>query len=102
MLRWRRINRKVHYWVAVITATPLLAIIGSGVLLQIKKQCEWVQPATICSIGGTPEITFGRMLEIARSVPEVRVLEWEDIDRLDTRPGKGIIKIRCKNHGKYR
>ena len=23
---------------------------------------------------------------------------WEDIDRLDVRPGKGIIKVRGKNH----
>ncbi len=22
---------------------------------------------------------------------------WEDVDRLDVRPGKGMLKVRCKN-----
>lgn len=98
MLKWHRINRKIHYWAAIITALPLLVIIGSGLLLQIKKQCDWVQPATMRANGAAPEIMLARVLEIAQSVPEAQVLDWKDIDRLDVRPGKGILKIRCKNH----
>jgi hypothetical protein len=38
------------------------------------------------------------MLEVAGTVPEAQINEWDDINRLDVRPGKGIIKIRAKNN----
>jgi hypothetical protein len=38
-------NRKVHYWASILVALPLLVIIGSGALLQVKKHWSWVQPA---------------------------------------------------------
>jgi hypothetical protein len=31
-------NRKVHYWGAIIIALPVLIIISTGLLLQMKKQ----------------------------------------------------------------
>jgi hypothetical protein len=30
-------------------------------------------------------------------VPKAQVESWDDIDRLDVRPGKGMLKVRCKN-----
>jgi hypothetical protein len=30
-------------------------------------------------------------------VPEAQVETWNDIDRLDGRPGKGMLKVRCQN-----
>jgi hypothetical protein len=38
-------NRKFHYWAAIVVALPVLVIIGSGLLLQMKKQAAWVQLA---------------------------------------------------------
>ena len=38
------LNRKVHYWASFIAAIPLLVMIGSGLLLQVKKHWTWVQP----------------------------------------------------------
>jgi len=93
-----KLNRKLHYWAAIITALPLLIILGSGILLQLKKQSSWIQPKTMRTNAGTPGITFPQILEIARSTPQAKVKSWSDIDRLDVRPDKGIIKIRCKNH----
>jgi len=37
-------------------------------------------------------------LDAAKSVPEAEVKSWDDIDRIDIRPDKGIAKIRSNNH----
>ena len=38
-------TRKLHRWGALLTALPLLIVIVSGLLLQVKKQIPW-GPAT--------------------------------------------------------
>ncbi len=91
-------NRKLHRWGALLTALPLLIIITSGVFLQLKKHWGWVQPPTLK--GSHPElaIPWPRVLEVAQSVPEAEVDSWDDIDRLDVRVGRGMLKVQCKNH----
>ena len=37
------------------------------------------------------------ILTAARSDPSAAVQSWGDIDRLDVQPGKGIVKVQCKN-----
>ena len=44
-----------------------------------------------------PAIGLERIFEVARSVPEAEIESWEDVDRLDVRPGEGVVKVRCKN-----
>lgn len=91
-------HRKLHRWGALIAALPLLIIIGSGLFLQLKKDWSWVQPPTLH--GSNPElaIPWARVLEVAQSVPEAGVKTWDDIDRLDVRIGRGMLKVQCKNH----
>ena len=38
-----------------------------------------------------------KILQAARGVPEAKVATWDDIDRLDVRPGKGIFKVQAKS-----
>ena len=76
---------------------PIIVVIGSGLLLQVKKQFTWIQPKTISGDSITPELSFVDILKIAQSVPESGIDEWADVDRLDIRPGKGVIKIRAEN-----
>ena len=91
-------SRKTHRWGAVICALPLLLVIGTGVLLQLKKQMPWVQPPTQRGTDKTgPQLSFEEVLSAARNVPEAEIKDWSDIDRLDVRPGKGIVKVRAKN-----
>lgn len=92
-----RLNRKIHYWGAIISALPVLIIIGSGIVLMFKKDVAWIQPPTAKAEGGEPSIGFARILEAASSVPGAGITSWDDIDRLDVRPGKGIIKVRAEN-----
>jgi uncharacterized iron-regulated membrane protein len=90
-------NRKLHRWGAIVVALPVAVVIVTGVILQLKKNSGWIQPPT--KNGTSQELTIGfdRILEVARSVPEAEVQTWDDVDRLDVRPSKGMVKVRCKN-----
>lgn len=39
-----------------------------------------------------------QILDAARTVPEAKIATWADIDRLDVRPGKGMVKVAGVNH----
>jgi hypothetical protein len=97
-INWRILTRKTHYWGAAIIAAPVAVIIGSGLLLQLKKHVAWIQPPTQRGAAGPPAITFDAILEAAKSVPEAAVSGWEQIDRLDVQPQRGLIKIHATNH----
>lgn len=90
-------NRKIHRWGAILTAAPMLVVIATGVFLQLKKDWGWVQPPTVR--GSTQELalSFDEVLEAVRAVPEAEIAGWDDVDRLDVRPGKGMLKVRANN-----
>jgi len=89
--------RKLHKWGGVLAALPLLVIVASGLLLQFKKDAAWIQPPPVAGAGGAPSISFARILETARSVPEAGISGWDDIERLDVHPDKGMVKVRGRN-----
>lgn len=93
------LTRKLHRWGAVIFAIPIITVIVSGLLLQVKKQVEWVQPPTQKgdSSNKTPQHGWSDILEIVRGVEAAKIEDWDDIDRLDMRPSKGIVKVRSNN-----
>ena len=86
-------NRKLHRWGAALVALPFLVVIATGLLLQVKKQVTWVQPKEHKGSGVEPRIGFDVLLAAARAVPQANVRGWEDIDRIDVRPGKGLVKV---------
>ncbi len=91
-------SRKLHRWGAVATLVPLAFIIGAGLLLQVKKQLTWVQPATMRGeSSGEPAIAFAELLDVVRGVPEAEVVSWDDIDRVDVQPGRGMAKVLSAN-----
>lgn len=87
----------MHRWGALICCVPLLLVISTGLLLQVKKQVAWVQPPTINAGHSTMAITWDQMLESARMDSNADIDSWSDVDRLDVRPGKGVVKIRSRN-----
>ncbi|MFH1725675.1 MAG: PepSY-associated TM helix domain-containing protein [Elusimicrobiota bacterium] len=89
-------NRKIHRWVAIGFSAPILIILVSGILLQLKKHVDWIQPPSRRGAGTVPRVGFDAILEAARTVPAARIEGWEDIDRLDVRPGRGIVKVQAK------
>ena len=87
------LNRKVHYWASFAAALPLAIMIGSGLLLQSKKHWSWVQPAEIRGTGSAPAIDLEGILASVKQVPELDVRSWDDVNRLDVRPGRGMVKV---------
>ncbi len=79
-------------------AIPLLVVIGSGIALQLKKELAWIQPPTMKGQGPTMTLGLDEVLAIAGSEPDAEIVSWNDVDRLDVRPDKGIVKVRAVNH----
>ena len=98
MPNFRIWNRKLHRWGAIATALPFLVVLGTGLLLQLKKQLTWVQPAEQRTANRVPSVSMQQIFDAASSVPQTEIRSWDDIDRLDVRPGKGIVKVAAVNH----
>ncbi len=96
-MKFSKLNRVIHRWGSITALLPIAVIIVSGIILQLKKESSWIQPSTQKGSGRVPTLGFDRVLAVVKSVPEAEVLSWDDIDRLDVRPGKGMLKVRCKN-----
>ena len=96
-MKLSKLSRVLHRWGSLIALLPITIIVSSGIILQLKKVSPYIQPPTQRGAGTEPAIGFERILEVARTVPEAEIESWEDIDRLDVRPGKGVVKVQCKN-----
>jgi uncharacterized iron-regulated membrane protein len=86
--------RKIHYWGAILSALPLLVMIGAGLLLMVKKEIPWIQPPT--QRGAAAELPTASLTDLfaaARSAEQAGFTDWRDLDRVDIKPGKGVIKF---------
>jgi uncharacterized iron-regulated membrane protein len=90
-------NRKIHHWGSIAIALPLVIVLVTGVLLLLKKDLDWIQPPTIKGEQKGLALEFDQILAIARTVPEADIDTWDDVDRLDVRPGRGMLKLRAEN-----
>ena len=99
MRKWhsRRDTRKIHRRGAFLVSLPFLIVIISGLLLQVKKEVEWIQPSTEEVAIDTLALSFSDILRISQSVEEAHISRWSDINRLDVRPDKGVVKVRSEN-----
>jgi uncharacterized iron-regulated membrane protein len=91
------LNRRIHYWASFIVAVPLLVMIASGLLLQSKKHWAWVQPVEQRGTGTVPTIDLDGILTSLKTVPGMRVEGWHDVNRLDVRPARGVVKAWLMN-----
>ncbi len=91
-------SRSIHNWGAILIAAPLIIVLITGVLLLLKKELQWVQPATVKQEQVSElNLGFEQVLEIATTVPEANIKSWDDVSRLYFRPDKGIIKVQGNN-----
>lgn len=97
-MKFNLLNRKVHYWASIAVAVPILIVIVSGLLLQTKKQFVWIQPPELRGAGKNPSLSLPQVLEISRTVSEAEIKTWDDINRIDARPSRGILKVTAKNN----
>ena len=96
-MQYRRISRHFHLWAALVILAPVLVVISTGILLQVKKEFDWIQPSTQKVANPSLAISFEQILAAASTVEPAQIKSWEDIDRLDVRPDKGIVKIQSNN-----
>jgi uncharacterized iron-regulated membrane protein len=92
-MKLKILTRRVHYWASIAIAAPLLVIVCTGLLLQVKKSVAWVQPAEQRGSGSVPALSLPEILAICRGVPEAGILEWSDAPRVEFRPARGIVKV---------
>ena len=95
---WNKWTRKTHYWGSFVIILPISIVITTGILLQLKKEINWIQPPN--SKGGhnnAPTISFDNILASVKTADEANITSWDDVDRLDVRIDKGIVKVRGKN-----
>ena len=96
-MRASYMNRKIHRFASILAALPILVIVLSGIALQFKKESDWIQPPAATGSRPNPTIGFDVILKAAQSVPQAKIRSWDDVDRLDVRPAKGLVKVRAKN-----
>jgi len=92
-VRLNVLTRRIHYWVTLGIALPVAVIIGTGVLLQVKKQWTWVQPTEIRGTGTVPTIDLEGIVAAVRTAPGVSAAGWDDIKRMDIRADRGLAKV---------
>jgi hypothetical protein len=89
--------RKLHYWTSIAIALPASILLASGLLLQAKKHWNWVQPPEQRGSVSAPRITTDSVLGSVVAVPALGVRDWDDVNRIDFRPGKGVAKVWLQN-----
>lgn len=92
-----KLNRILHRWGSIIISLPVLLVIVTGILLLLKKEFAWIQPSTVKGSSQELRLGFDQILEAAKGVPEAEISSWDDVDRMDVRPGKGLVKVQAVN-----
>ena len=94
---WKIQLRKIHYWSTPIVLLPFFLVLGTGILLLLKKDLEWIQPSSAKTSGLPLQVSFEDVLINLKQVDTLKVQSWKDVSRLDVRPKNSLIKIRLKN-----
>lgn len=94
-MKAQKLFRKIHHWGSFIVAIPLIIMIGAGILLMLKKQVEWIQPQSQKGIERSivPMASMQDLFDAASTVEKAGFTSWEQLERADLKPGKGIIKF---------
>jgi len=87
------LTRRIHYWLAIVAALPVLVIVASGLLLQLKKQIAWVQPPERRAPAREHRLSLPEILAICRTVPQAGIRDWSDVHRIDVRPSRHALKV---------
>jgi hypothetical protein len=72
-------------------------MIATGILLHLKKDVAWIQPPELRGTGDRPGIPFEAALAACRTVPGAGVETWRDIQRIDVRPSRGMMKVLARS-----
>ncbi len=90
--------RSIHKWIGISVALFMLITSTTGVLLGWKKNVELLQPATQkgSSLAFAEWTSFDKVARAALLAIDSVAGRTIEIDRMDVRPDKGIIKVTFK------
>jgi len=94
------ILRKVHHWGSLFIMVQMGLVIGAGLLLMLKKEVSWIQPSTETGIEreAVPALGMDALFDVAANIPELEVDAWDQLARVDVKPGKGVVKFVAQNN----
>ncbi|MBK5910622.1 hypothetical protein CCR85_03830 [Rhodothalassium salexigens] len=91
--------RKFHHWSSVIVAVPVIIMTVTGILLLLKKDIAWIQPSSQRGTAvGVPTQSLDTLFAAAAGVERAGLDHWNALDRVDIKPGKGIVKFIGENN----
>jgi uncharacterized iron-regulated membrane protein len=90
-------SRSWHRWAAIVVLAPALLIFATGILLHFKKVVPWIQPTEHRGTGTEPVISMEALLAAAVTAPEAGIAGWDDVARIDLRPGRGVAKVQARS-----
>jgi uncharacterized iron-regulated membrane protein len=95
----KKLWRQVHYWLSLAIFLPAGLMFVAGGILMLKKDIEWIQPATQTGVAKAqiPQASFEAMLASAARHKQAGIAEWSDIDRIDLRVDRGVAKLRANS-----
>ena len=90
----------IHKWTGITCALVFTMIATTGFLLLIKKRAAWIQPPTMRGTDGAPTdwLPMPAILDNVYALDDPAFSSLDDIDRIDTRVGRNLHKIRSE-HG---
>lgn len=90
--------RVIHKWIGVSIFLFMIVTASTGVLLGWKKNVELLQPATLkgSTLALDKWVSFDRIAHAAMHGIDSVTSRKLEIDRMDVRPDKGIIKVTFK------
>lgn len=94
-----RVYRALHRWIALPAFVIMFLVGATGLLLGWKKQTNLL-PATQKGLSGQPSewVSLDSLAFAAQHYVRNTLQLDDDIDRMDIRPEKGIVKVRFLNH----
>ncbi len=87
--------RSIHKWIGISVFLFMIVTASTGVLLGWKKNVNLLQPATLkgSTLAIDKWVSFDRIAQSAMHGIDSVTSKQIEIDRMDVRPDKGIIKV---------
>ena len=75
-------------------------MIGAGLLLMVKKEINWIQPPSQkgSDTQRIPMASIQDLFDAALTVDVAKFTRWDELQRADLKPEKGIIKFVSKTN----
>ena len=87
--------RKIHHWGSLVIMVQMGLVIIAGLMLSLKKEIDWLQPPSVngSARADVPTQDMQSLFDIARSVDELALTDWTELERVDFKPSKGMVKF---------